>query len=123
MFGVILWSDPRSGAAVIWCEDRAEIAYYDSSVSTSNGQGPSENGCFDAGDLVQFDISGGQGQGLHITNVVVVNAERQTMPPAVQCPRETKRRGRQDCGHPATVVDLGVRRSAPVGVAEVSRRG
>ena len=51
MIGVVLWSDPREGKAVIWCEDHGELAFY------RRGDGPA---CvsigIDAGDLVSFDV-------------------------------------------------------------------
>jgi hypothetical protein len=50
MYGVVLWSDDFDKKAVFWCEDEGDLAYFsgsqDSTVST-----------FDAGDLVEFDIS------------------------------------------------------------------
>ena len=52
MFGVIIWSDPEASSAVIWCEEKRSLAYYD-------GQMPEHSppkGGFDAGDFVEFDL-------------------------------------------------------------------
>ena len=51
MLGVVLWSDPREGKAVIWCEDHGELAFY-RRVDEGHSTGPE----FDPGDLVQFDV-------------------------------------------------------------------
>jgi len=54
MYGVVLWSDPRAGSAVIWCEDEGELAYYEAQVPQINTSGLS---AFNPGDYVQFDMS------------------------------------------------------------------
>ena len=48
MYGVILWSDPEGGQAVIWCEDRGDLAYYEAPERPDHGG----YGFFDAGDYV-----------------------------------------------------------------------
>lgn len=50
MVGVVLWCDKDENAAVIWCEDHGNLAYYRS--SENQGQGMPY---FDAGDLVAFE--------------------------------------------------------------------
>lgn len=51
MIGVVLWSDPRQGTAVIWCEDHGDLAFY------RNGSATDEiSSGLDAGDLVSFDV-------------------------------------------------------------------
>ena len=52
MIGVVLWSDPVDRKAVFWCEDQGDLAFYDSQIDTEDGYG-----FFDAGDLVQFEVS------------------------------------------------------------------
>jgi hypothetical protein len=52
MFGVVLWSDAEDGKAVFWCEDQGDLAYFE----TSNGP-IVDDMPFDAGDMVQFDVS------------------------------------------------------------------
>jgi len=53
MFGVVLWSDVEDRRAVIWCADHGDLAYY------CAGEGePCPDVALDAGDLVQFDLSG-----------------------------------------------------------------
>ncbi|WP_050930004.1 hypothetical protein [Aestuariivita boseongensis] len=51
MLGVVLWSDPREGKAVIWCEDHGELAFY-----RRVDEGHSTSPEFAPGDLVQFDV-------------------------------------------------------------------
>jgi hypothetical protein len=52
MLGVVLWSDAEDQKAVIWCEDHGDLAFY----STTETALSSDVG-FDAGDLVQFDVT------------------------------------------------------------------
>ena len=52
MIGVVLWSDAKDGKAVFWCEDQGDLAYYETSADEMLGLG-----AFDAGDMVQFDVS------------------------------------------------------------------
>ena len=52
MIGVVLWSDPIEGKAVFWCEDQGDLAYYEAPESYSF-----DYAFFDAGDMVQFDVS------------------------------------------------------------------
>ncbi len=49
MFGVILWSDTKSGKAVIWCEDHGDLAFY-------NEEAADLDLTLDPGDWVQFDL-------------------------------------------------------------------
>lgn len=52
MFGVVLWSDTDDNKAVIWCEDHGNLAFY------NGGNHPSLDVFdFDAGDLVQFELT------------------------------------------------------------------
>ncbi|MCB1335043.1 MAG: hypothetical protein KDK26_15680 [Roseivivax sp.] len=52
MLGVVLWSDPRDGTAIIWCEDHGELALYPG-VETRKISGAA----LAAGDLIQFEVS------------------------------------------------------------------
>ena len=52
MLGVVLWSDPRERKAVIWCEDHGDLAYY-----SQNDVTDCSVAAFEAGDLVQFDVT------------------------------------------------------------------
>lgn len=52
MLGVVLWSDAKVGKAVFWCEDQGDLAYYETAPSKASG-----HDFFDAGDLVQFEVS------------------------------------------------------------------
>ena len=52
MLGVVLWSDTNDNKAVIWCEDHGDLAYFNGNTDQSGGFVD-----FDAGDLVQFDVS------------------------------------------------------------------
>ena len=52
MYGVVLWSDARSNKAVFWCEDHGDLAYFQGDPATVNQM----TSCFDAGDLVQFEV-------------------------------------------------------------------
>lgn len=52
MLGVVLWSDSDDNKAVIWCEDHGNLAFY------NGGSHPSLDVFdFDAGDLVQFELT------------------------------------------------------------------
>ena len=50
MYGVVLWSDVSDKKAVFWCEDHGDLAYF-------GGSQDSQNIKFDAGDLVEFDVT------------------------------------------------------------------
>lgn len=50
MFGVIIWSDPDAGKAVIWCEDHGDLAFYRESCSAHFVR-------MEAGDLVEFTLT------------------------------------------------------------------
>lgn len=50
MYGVVLWSDVSDKKAVFWCEDHGDLAYF-------GGAQDSQNITFDAGDLVEFDVT------------------------------------------------------------------
>lgn len=52
MYGVVLWADARDSKAVIWCEDHGNLAYY-----SDPQPGPASLPSFDAGDLIQFDLT------------------------------------------------------------------
>ncbi|SEO24936.1 hypothetical protein SAMN04490248_10318 [Salinihabitans flavidus] len=52
MLGVVLWSNASESKAVIWCEDHGNLAFFSGNKSP-DGDTPD----FDAGDLVQFDLS------------------------------------------------------------------
>lgn len=52
MIGVVLWSDIDDNKAVIWCEDHGNLAFF------NGGSHPSLDVFdFDAGDLVQFELT------------------------------------------------------------------
>ena len=52
MLGVVLWSDIDDNKAVIWCEDHGNLAFF------NGGSHPSLDVFdFDAGDLVQFELT------------------------------------------------------------------
>ena len=52
MLGVVLWSDIDDNKAVIWCEDHGNLAFF------NGGAHPSLDVFdFDAGDLVQFELT------------------------------------------------------------------
>lgn len=123
MFGVILWSDNRSGSAVIWCEDRAELAYYETKTQVAVGQTPSAAACFDAGDLVQFDLSGMSGRRLEVSNLRAANEQRHDMPTTIPANCDTERRARCTRGALAPVVELHSAVALPNGPGGFSRRG
>jgi hypothetical protein len=52
MYGVVLWSNPDEGKAVIWCEDQGDLAYM-----KPGGLGP-DPVLIEAGDLVELELSG-----------------------------------------------------------------
>lgn len=54
MNGVVLWHDNKSGTAVIWCEDHADLAYY--SAETDTAALGSDAVVLAAGDLVIFKV-------------------------------------------------------------------
>lgn len=80
MYGVILWSDHQSGAAVIWCEDRAEIAYHHASGPDPSSVEAATPPRFDAGDLVQFDLCAVRGRRLEVSNLRAAITLRHDMP-------------------------------------------
>ena len=51
MYGVVLWSNPDEGKAVIWCEDQGDLAYM-----KPGGLGP-DPVLIEAGDLVELELS------------------------------------------------------------------
>jgi hypothetical protein len=52
MLGVVLWSDRSDRKAVFWCDDHADLAYFEATDTDFDAQ------CFfEAGDMVQFDVS------------------------------------------------------------------
>ena len=51
MLGVILWNDPETDRAVIWCEDQGQLAFYRPDLSK-----PKLSDELTVGDLVQFDL-------------------------------------------------------------------
>mgnify|MGYP001797472852 CR=1 FL=1 len=50
MIGVILWSDQRTGRAVIWCEDNNGLAYL------TGREARRFRNSFDVGDILSFHI-------------------------------------------------------------------
>lgn len=50
MIGVILWSDPTTEKAVIWCEDHGDLAFLSRDECASLPEA-----FFDVGDMVEFD--------------------------------------------------------------------
>jgi len=54
MNGVVLWHDSKGGTAVIWCEDHADLAYFNAETDVSAlGSDTAE---LAAGDLVIFEV-------------------------------------------------------------------
>jgi hypothetical protein len=53
MYGVILWSDPEIGQAVIWCEDRGDLVFYQAPPRSWHVR----RVFFDTGDYVEFDVT------------------------------------------------------------------
>ncbi|MEM6375471.1 MAG: hypothetical protein AAF686_04475 [Pseudomonadota bacterium] len=49
MFGAVLWSDPSSERALIWCEDHADLAFFAADASRRPQLEP--------GDLVSFTLT------------------------------------------------------------------
>lgn len=120
MFGVILWCDPQSGAAVIWCEEREEIAYFDN-ASDDISHADNVNSAFDAGDLVQFEVTGLKGARLEVHNLRASNDTCHDMPLRTL---DTPRRVRATRVHAeGAVVDLQSRRPKSTSDSGVSRRG
>jgi len=56
MFGVVLWSCPDEGRAVIWCEDHGKLAFYARSKCSVACADAHEGDALDAGDLIEFDV-------------------------------------------------------------------
>lgn len=54
MNGVVLWHDNKGGAAVIWCEDHADLAYFN--VETDASALGTDAADLAAGDLVVFEV-------------------------------------------------------------------
>lgn len=52
MFGVVLWRDVKDGKAVFWCEDQGDLAYFENCGTKAD-----DFVQFDAGDMVQFDVT------------------------------------------------------------------
>lgn len=53
MYGVILWSDPDAGQAVIWCEEQGDLVYYEA----PGHPGHLRRSFFDTGDYVEFEVT------------------------------------------------------------------
>jgi hypothetical protein len=53
MYGVILWSDPYVRKAVIWCEEKGSLAYYEAPEHVERA----DDLFFDTGDYVEFDVT------------------------------------------------------------------
>ncbi|MBD3663055.1 hypothetical protein [Sulfitobacter aestuariivivens] len=53
MIGVVLWCDAEAGKAVFWCEDQGDLAYFEDPALP----GIASEVFFDAGDMVQFDVT------------------------------------------------------------------
>ncbi|WP_147104401.1 hypothetical protein [Tateyamaria sp. syn59] len=51
MIGVILWSDPATEKAVIWCEDHGDLAFLSGAACADI-----PDAFFDVGDVVEFDV-------------------------------------------------------------------
>ncbi|MEM6578718.1 MAG: hypothetical protein AAF678_09505 [Pseudomonadota bacterium] len=66
MYGAVLWSDPSSERALIWCEDHADLAFFASECCSTPRLEP--------GDLVSFTLT--EQQSLRVAeNVEVVATE------------------------------------------------
>lgn len=56
MCGVVLWSCPDDGRAVIWCEDHGKLAFYAEAKSRRVCCDMHRGVALDAGDLIEFDV-------------------------------------------------------------------
>ena len=55
MLGLVLWSDPKLGKALIWCEDQKDLAYFDETQEAQNA----ETFVPEVGDVVLCDLRDG----------------------------------------------------------------
>lgn len=62
MCGVVLWSSPDEGRAVIWCEDHGKLAFYAEARSPRVACDMHGGVPLDAGDLVEFDVEDRENQ-------------------------------------------------------------
>lgn len=69
MFGVIIWSDPIKGSAVIWCEDQGDLAYFDPQYKKAVGAMPISPKRYQTGDLVQFETV------VHLKQTYAINVQ------------------------------------------------
>ncbi|WP_299546211.1 hypothetical protein [uncultured Tateyamaria sp.] len=120
MIGVILWSDPKTEKAVIWCEDHGDLAYL------------SRNDCttipdvfFDVGDMVEFDAFAER----NLRKVSSARLLRQslgtTLPDSLHQVRSEKR-ALVDVADSAEIIPFRLNakaRTIPAGMSQQLRRG
>ncbi len=56
MSGVVLWMDGDAKKAVLWCEDRGDLAFVRPDHSNENEERQIEKPDWDTGDWVEFDL-------------------------------------------------------------------
>lgn len=122
MYGVILWSDPDVGQAVIWCEEQGDLVYYEA----PEHPGAVRQTFFDTGDYVEFEVTEENSQRRARNAQTVMSAQDPvtTAPPmaADPLPEIDGRRSRDAWG--VQVVTLSERATTqvrPLGM--LSRRG
>ncbi len=126
MFGVILWSDPVKGSAVIWCEDQGDLAYFDPSYKQAVGATPIVPKRYQSGDLVQFETVSAKSQTYAINVQDIDPAAAEVLVQGV--PRKSREMGKalgasrappETSDAPADVINFAehrtVRRSFPFG--------
>ncbi|WP_189368519.1 hypothetical protein [Tateyamaria omphalii] len=114
MIGVILWSDPSTEKAVIWCEDQGDLAF----LSRDNCSALPDD-FFDVGDMVEFDVFAER----NMRKVSRANLLRQTHDTSL--PDSLRRIGREkralvDVTDSAEIIPFRLhsrRRSAPAGMS------
>ena len=123
MFGVVLWSDPDAGAAVIWCQDQGDLAYY---------KGPGEEEMpesgpefFDTGDLVEFDLRFDKNRRIvHNPHSIGIGNGTALTQGLRQAGRNRQTRAAPPPRGSADVIELSVRRAERANASEkITRRG
>ena len=123
MFGVVLWSDPASGSAVIWCEDHGDLAYYDASGAPDTLDTRAVQTLLDTGDLVEFDAHQESDRLVALNPFGVItshSAVAHAMPPL-----PTGSAPQDSAAEPGRVIDFQAQREKQARKAgrEISRRG
>lgn len=103
MYGVILWSDPDIGQAVIWCEDRGDLVFYQAPSRSLRAGG----GFLDTGDYVEFDDTGETGPRRAYSARTVLPAPRQRRVDAL--PAGDSVQHRRESAERAAAFDLAAR--------------